>query len=671
MSSFGTMSVAVSGMNAARTGLNVVGHNIGNSTAPGYSRQRVLQHNFSYINGTGASRANLTSLRGGTNMMQRGLGTDVSSIIQVRDMFIDISYRREIGRLGFHTPMADTGLEIELLLAELHGAMPGQLLFDDLRDVLNELSVNQPAIEVRNNFISTAVTFITKMNSIHSHLRMYQQNLNAQVHSAVTRINQLLEQVAQLNRVIVGEEGHSRQEDRMFLGDNANDLRDRRNLALDELATLLNITFREDARGNIEIRSGNSVLLSGGSEINRIGLKQAAPGSNLVMPVITNSREILPYSTPSSHYRQLFNLNEIISADNGNDSGRLLGLLMARGLSTEDSYSPERLAHVTAGITTQLNAAYTALSGAGGVTAAATAALNALLAMAPDDPNLTQAQANLARALQNDANSFVGGGGTLPAAFTDAMSEHSALVSQRDRINFNINQAMIPRTMMKLDTLFRHAVELINDAISPRVWNSGTGEWEHDVDNTPFNNRPYPDNVRNFYAVFVRNYSNGTYRDRLDVEDPHDWLNAGSLYTLGNVTVNPVFLSTDGLADLALSLDPNAPSDTTLVNQLLEDWADATVVFPGFENSPMTISAAYGHMVTVNADTTSEATGFVREQTTLVSFIDNKRQSIKGVSMDEELSLMLIFQHSYNANARMVNMLDSMLDTIINGLRPR
>ncbi len=45
------------------------------------------------------------------------------------------------------------------------------------------------------------------------------------------------------------------------------------------------------------------------------------------------------------------------------------------------------------------------------------------------------------------------------------------------------------------------------------------------------------------------------------------------------------------------------------------------------------------------------------------------RQSVMGVSLDEEMSNMVQFQHSYNAAARVISTQDQMLDTIINRLK--
>ena len=48
--------------------------------------------------------------------------------------------------------------------------------------------------------------------------------------------------------------------------------------------------------------------------------------------------------------------------------------------------------------------------------------------------------------------------------------------------------------------------------------------------------------------------------------------------------------------------------------------------------------------------------------------MEQRRQSTSAVSLDEEMTNMIQFQHAYNASARMVTMIDEMLDKIVNGL---
>lgn len=52
----------------------------------------------------------------------------------------------------------------------------------------------------------------------------------------------------------------------------------------------------------------------------------------------------------------------------------------------------------------------------------------------------------------------------------------------------------------------------------------------------------------------------------------------------------------------------------------------------------------------------------------LVDSVEYNRQSVSGVSLDEEMTNMITFQHAYNAAARMITVIDEMLDKIINGM---
>ncbi|MBU6145927.1 MAG: flagellar hook-associated protein FlgK [Paenibacillaceae bacterium] len=55
-------------------------------------------------------------------------------------------------------------------------------------------------------------------------------------------------------------------------------------------------------------------------------------------------------------------------------------------------------------------------------------------------------------------------------------------------------------------------------------------------------------------------------------------------------------------------------------------------------------------------------------QQVIVEQVDSRRQSMSGVSLDEEMSNMMKYQHAYNAAARLMTVYDELLDKVINGL---
>jgi flagellar hook-associated protein 1 FlgK len=61
-----------------------------------------------------------------------------------------------------------------------------------------------------------------------------------------------------------------------------------------------------------------------------------------------------------------------------------------------------------------------------------------------------------------------------------------------------------------------------------------------------------------------------------------------------------------------------------------------------------------------------DAEQIAMNQQTLVYAADNDRQSIMGVSLDEEMSNMIKFKYAYNAATKTISVINEMLDTLIN-----
>jgi flagellar hook-associated protein 1 FlgK len=53
-------------------------------------------------------------------------------------------------------------------------------------------------------------------------------------------------------------------------------------------------------------------------------------------------------------------------------------------------------------------------------------------------------------------------------------------------------------------------------------------------------------------------------------------------------------------------------------------------------------------------------------QQQLLTAIGNQRQSVSGVSLDEEMTNLVTFQRAYQASSRVMTTIDAMLDTLIN-----
>ncbi|AZB44539.1 flagellar hook-associated protein FlgK [Bacillus sp. FJAT-42376] len=79
-----------------------------------------------------------------------------------------------------------------------------------------------------------------------------------------------------------------------------------------------------------------------------------------------------------------------------------------------------------------------------------------------------------------------------------------------------------------------------------------------------------------------------------------------------------------------------------------------------------TFQTFYEGMIGGMAVDAQEAERMLNNTNTLKDSVESRRQSVSAVSLDEEMTNMIQFQHAYNASARMITMQDQLLDTIIN-----
>jgi flagellar hook-associated protein 1 FlgK len=90
------------------------------------------------------------------------------------------------------------------------------------------------------------------------------------------------------------------------------------------------------------------------------------------------------------------------------------------------------------------------------------------------------------------------------------------------------------------------------------------------------------------------------------------------------------------------------------------------------ENSGMVHTVTiddYWRSIAANVGVKSqEAQRMVKNQEVLLGQLEEKRQSVSGVSMDEEMTNMIKYQQGYNAAARFITTIDEALNTIINGM---
>lgn len=87
------------------------------------------------------------------------------------------------------------------------------------------------------------------------------------------------------------------------------------------------------------------------------------------------------------------------------------------------------------------------------------------------------------------------------------------------------------------------------------------------------------------------------------------------------------------------------------------------------DSSGSTMVSHYAGIISKLGSASKAASNTVTNQETVLQGLENQRMSESGVSLDEEMTDIITFQHAYQANAKMISTIDELLDVVINGLK--
>ena len=239
MGTFSGLSASISGLFANKRALDTISHNIANINNPYYVRQQVIQSSSGY-----------NSLAG--NNMQVGTGVMVEEIRQLRDEFLDIKFRNHSQDLGYLTTKTEIFRDIQGIFNELSG-QGLQNVMDQFWNSWEELSKHPDNLTMRGLLHERAVAFVETVNHMANQLDNLQININKDIKNKVDEVNYISKQIAALNKEITSLESFDVK---------ANDYRDTRNQLLDRLSQIANISYRDDPTGAVNVLLGGQTLVN-------------------------------------------------------------------------------------------------------------------------------------------------------------------------------------------------------------------------------------------------------------------------------------------------------------------------------------------------------------------------------------------------------------------------
>lgn len=667
-STFFGLETARRAMNTQQAALYTTGHNIANANTPGYSRQRV---NFVQTEPFPSPSLNRPHIPG-----QMGTGVKAGDIQRIRDSFVDMQYRGENSKLGYWQSKAEQLSQMEDIMnepSETGLANSLDQFWSSLQDLAVQPQNNGARRVVRQRGIAVANTF----NYISNSLKSIQSNYRKEIDVSEQRINSVLRQINQVNKQIGEIEPH---------GYLPNDLYDERDRLVDELSTMVNVKVEPKGSGGLAsvnaeglydvylaTPEGNILKDSSGKPIKLIDAdSRTATGIHIQFenrvemdsPVSEIKFFKLKDNDPGFVGLTQKEADESNSAvykldqfSQFNSHGKLTGYIEGYGYKSKVN-----------GVDT-VEGLYNKMLADLDVMALTFATQFNLVHQSGWSPN----EIRNGQDVKQDFFSFssLDLSASNPKGAAANLKVSDAILSDADNIaaaaEGNVLSGMMVRKTVNSATVGNPAITGIYDVevakvtvpefegaekinISLKYTSGDPGSWSYTLKGLDKDGNEIPDATHN----------------------------GGFLDALSNVEVFGVKIDVSNLSKQQTgdewSYQFNAKgvksSEEAFIgngsNALkLAEVKDAILNYGG---SLTNVHSFYQGMIGTLGDLASEANRMSEVAGVLKDSVEKNRMSISSVSLDEEMTDMIRFQHAYNAAARNITMIDEMLDKIINGM---
>ena len=226
--------------------ISTAGHNISNANTEGYSRQRVQLKEFDPLYRPDLERPERAGMI--------GQGIDVQSITRIRDEMLDQRITAQQNQESYW----DTRSKYYTMIEQIYNE-PDEVSvrsnMDKFWESWQELSINPESQAARQAVVTRSESLSDSIKSKWENLMGVGSLINSDIDSTVKQINSYANQIAAVNSEIVRSRG---------VGDNPNDLLDRRDLLVDKLSKLANITTDRRDPDEFMVHLDGKVLVQGG-----------------------------------------------------------------------------------------------------------------------------------------------------------------------------------------------------------------------------------------------------------------------------------------------------------------------------------------------------------------------------------------------------------------------
>ena len=655
------LGTGISGLLAFQRALATTSHNISNVNTDGYSRQRTdLATRIPEQTGAGFI----------------GSGVNAVGVSRVYDQFLSDQLRTQTsvqGRLDSYYNMAS---QVDNLLADPNaGLSPAlQQFFDAVQGVAD----NPSSIPARQVMLSEGDSLVHRFDSVNTRLTALRDTVNSKVSTIVGEVNTLADSIANVNHSIVLALAQSG-------GQPPNDLLDKRDLLLKQLAEKVPVTTVPQDNGATNVFIGNGQVLVLGSDVNHL-------------EVTPNQYDQFKYEVAIGNGGP--NVTDFING------GELGGVLQFRQQILEPALNA--LGRVAIGLADTFNAqhaqGYTLNNQLGG----AFFGFTGVTAMAQGMPS--------------SANT---GSGTVTYTVSDVsmLTTSDYQLSTTDGTNYTVTRLsdnttygpLVPDGLGNIDLTATDGLVInvagavaANDSFQISPTRNAAGDITKLINDPkgiaaalPFRSDTSGTNLGNV-AISSLDISSATDLSvalpaiqaapgiTLTYDATNNWFNVTGAVT-GTLAYNPATDATGKSFDLGTDLvPPNASysgmtfqvsgtplnGDSLSISENLNATGDnanalklaALDTTPLLAGGTANYQSAYGQLVSDVGAKTHQADVDLSAQKAVVSQAQAAVDSVSGVNMDEEAANLVKFQQAYQASTQIINVAKTLFDTLLNAV---
>jgi flagellar hook-associated protein 1 FlgK len=610
------LATAMSGLRANQAALSIVSGNVANAQTPGYVAQVANQVEVS-TGGTGSS-------------------VDVTGVTRQLDQYVQSQLRTETSGSGYADQMSNILGQLQSVYGTPGGSGTLETTYSNFTSAIQALSTSQGSESAQTAALGAAQALAQTLNSTTQGIQTLRTNVNLDIGNSVNQANADMTTIANINGQLQGLAPTDPA---------AATLEDQRDSAINDLSKLMDIRTISNSSNEVSVFTTSGLQLVGDQLASKMNF--SSPGtltaSNLYSsnPAQNNIGSLTLEFPNGGTYDMIGN--------KGITSGQIAADLTLRDTTLVQAQNQvDQLAASMSSALSDTTTAGTAVTGP-----PAGFSVNTTNMLAGNTINLSVTN-SLTGAQQQISIVNV----TDPAA----LPLQNAPNASPKQIGVNLSGGITPAVLSALNAALGPGVVVSNPSGNTlNIVGSATATVNSASTTTTANS-----------------LTGGTGQMPLFTDGTTPYTGAitssGSEMTgyAGRIVVNPALVTNPANFTVYSNSPATAAGDTTRSNFLYSQLTTASFTYSpstglGSTAQPFTgtISGYLSQFISQQANTAATATSLQQGQDVVVATLQQKFNSVSGVSIDTEMSNLIALQNSYAANAHVMSVVQSMMQTLL------